>query len=326
MKIAVVSHDAGGSELLTAYIKKHIDDAQWSLFAKKNSPFEDIAHRNGLDTHHELDISGFDALFFTTGWQEKVERVFVQKARQLGIPTFAFLDHWSSYRERFDYPNKAWKKNLPDFTVLSDKKAERIANEYNFPHPLRIDNIYLHNQLTHSHAEEISVTDNLLFLSEPTDAVAEATYGDKNYWGFTQESALVEILKHFKKFNCSGLHIRLHPSEKKHQYNSILKKFPQIKSQIYPADFFPLEKDLLRSKLIIGFDTMALYTAALLGKPVISYLPSTNREFLLPLPGSHQLRNLDNMTPKHLKPLDISLESNGMKFAEIKELIKGFNT
>ncbi len=326
MKIAVISHDAGGSELLSAFIKKHIKDAQWKLYAKKGSPFEKIARRNGLNTQEQLELAGYDALFFTTGWQERVERPFVQKAKQLGIPTFAFLDHWSSYRERFDYPNKAWEKNLPDFTVLSDKKAERIANEYNFPHPLRIENTYLQNQLTHARAEDISPTDNLLFLSEPTDAVAEATYGDKNYWGFTQESALGEILKHFGRFECSGLNIRLHPSEKKHQYHTILKKFPHIKSQIYPADFFPLEKDLLRSRLIIGFDTMALYTAALLGKPVISYLPSKNREFLLPLPDSHQLRNLDNISTQHLKPLEIPLESNGMKFAVIKELIKGFNT
>lgn len=324
MKIAVVSHDAGSSEIICAFIKKHIDQSEWILYAKKGSPFHNIALRETLQVSTHLNLKNCDALFFGTGWQEKTERLFIQQAKSLGIPCFAFMDHWSSYRERFGYPEDAWEKNLPDFTVLSDKKAETIANNYAFPHPIRVDNFYLQNQLTHANAEKVSKIDNLLFLSEPTDEVALATYGDKDYWGFTQNSALEDILKNFEKFECSGLHIRLHPSENKHQYTAVLKKFPHIKSQIYPADFVPIEKDLLRSKVIIGFDTMALYTAALLHKPVISYLPSDNREFLLPLPASHQLRDLSRITPEHLKPLHLSLTSDGINFAAIEQLIKGF--
>jgi hypothetical protein len=234
------------------------------------------------------------------------------------------MDHWSSYQERFDYPNENWKDNLPDYTVVSDEKAEKTAKSFKLPNVLRVNNYYLQEQIVSFKGEKVDLTRNLLFLSEPTEQVALNTYKDKDYWGFTQHSALEEILKHFERFECKGLHIRLHPSEKQHNYGQILKKFPHIKSQIYPAAFYPLEKDLLRSKIIIGFDTMALYTAALLSKPVVSYLPSHNRPFLLPLPHSHQLRSLSDLTREHLHPIELSLSSDGISFASLKQKIKEF--
>ncbi len=324
MKIAVVCHDAGASEILSSYIKAHINEAEWTLYALKGSPFEKIAASHGLKTETSLDLEGCDALFFGTGWQERIERPFVKEARRRHIPSFAFLDHWSSYKERFGYPHEQWEDNLPDYTVASDEKAEQSATSFGLPEVLRVNNYYLQTQIASFKDEEVVLTDNLLFLSEPTDQVALSTYKDRNYWGFTQDSALEEILKHFEKFDCKGIHIRLHPSEKQHNYARILKKFPHIRSQIYPAAFYPLEKDLLRSKLVIGFDTMALYTAALLGKPVLSFLPSDNREFLLPLPHSHQLRSLSSLTPKHLHPLALSLKSDGIGFATFRQKIKEF--
>jgi len=324
LKIAVVCHDAGASEILVAYVKEHYKVAHWILYAPSGSPFEKIALRENLDIQYSLDIYGFDALFFGTGWQEKVEREFVKEAKLLGIPSFAFLDHWSMYRERFDYPDASWRKNLPNFVVVSDEKAENLAKDYALAEVLRVNNFYLHNQLDYLNKEEVCSGDNLLFLSEPTEEVALSTHNNKHYWGFTQYTALEEILINFDKFECKGLHIRLHPSQEKHDYAKVLKKFPHIKSQIYPASFYPLEKDLLRSKMIIGFDTMALYTAALLSKPVLSFLPSDNREFLIPLPVSHQLRNLSNVTKEHLQNVELTLVNDGINFATIKKKIQEF--
>jgi len=325
LKIAVVCHDAGASEILVAYIKEYYEEAKWTLYAPYGSPFEKIALREGLETQNFLDFFGFDALFFGTGWQEKIEREFVKEAKLSGIPSFAFLDHWSSYRERFNYPHENWRRNLPNYVVVSDEKAEKLAKSLALAEVLRVSNFYLQNQLAQSKEEEISPSQNLLFLSEPTQEVALNTYNDENYWGFTQYTALEEILENFDKFECNGLHIRLHPSQEKHHYSKVLKKFPQIKSQIYPSSFCPLEKDLLRSKMIIGFDTMALYTAALLGKATLSFLPSKNRDFLLPLPSSHQLRTLSNINANHMRSIEIPLAMDGINFAFIKQKIQEFS-
>lgn len=325
MTIAVVSHDAGSSELLCALISQHKNDAIWHIFASPKSPMAIICERYTLtytlikDAAEQLQALSPDALFFGTGWQNKCERPYVTYCKKHRIPTVAFLDHWSSYRERFGYPTLGWEENCGDFTAVHDAKAFDLATKFALPHPLKLPNLYLQNLITSAHRKTPTLNQNLLFLSEPTDAVAQRTYGDVNYWGFTQYTALEEILKNFERFGCAGLTIRLHPSDTAEGYKKILNKFPLIRSQINDASTYDLTDQLQSAKLIIGFDTMALYIAALLGKNVISYLPSSKREFLLPLPSSHQLRTLKTIQPS----LSLQLDDFGMDFALFLETITG---
>jgi hypothetical protein len=330
MTLAVVAHDAGCSELLCALISQHRDDATWHIFAHPQSPMALICKRNDLvftpieDAAEQLNTLNPDALLFGTGWQERVERPYVIFCKEHNIPTIAFLDHWSSYRERFGYPNKNWEENCGDFTAVHDEKALQLAAHFNLPSPIALPNLYLQKLIHDARSRDITPTQNLLFLSEPTDAVAKSTYGDENYWGFTQYTALEDILKNFDKFGCSGLTIRLHPSETSSGFKKILKKYPHVRVQINDAKTFSLTDQLLGVKVILGFDTMALYTGALMRKIVLSYLPSKNRDFLLPLPASLQLRTIDNFKPSILSPITISLDDFGMDFALFLEtLTKG---
>ena len=80
----------------------------------------------------------------------------------------------------------------------------------------------------------------------------------------------------------------------------------------------------MQSRVVIGFDTMALYIAAHLNKPVISYLPSSKREFLLPLPPSHRIRELSQLRPHHLQPLQLKTDDFGMDFASFEAVIKRY--
>ena len=327
MTLAVVSHDAGCSELLCSLISKHRDDATWHIFAHPKSPMAIICERYHFpyipidNATQQLEALKPNALLFGTGWQERVERPYVIYCKQHAIPTVAFLDHWSSYRERFSYPEVNWKENCGDFTAVHDEKALKLALNFHLPHPIAFPNLYLKKLITDAKAKAITPTQNLLFLSEPTDAVAKSTHGDENYWGFTQYTVLEDCLKNFDKFECVGLTIRLHPSETSSGFKKILKKYPHIRVQINDAKTFSLTDQLLCAKVILGFDTMALYTAALMGKSVISYLPSPNREFLLPLPESHQLRSLKNLKISTLPMIDISLDDFGMDFALFSETV-----
>ena len=330
MTLAVISHDAGCSELLCALVSLHRNDVTWHIFARAQSPMAIICERNNLpvspiaDAAAQLELLNPDALLFGTGWQERVERPYVTYCKQHSIPTVAFLDHWSSYRERFGYPEDNWEENCGNFTAVHDEKALKLAFDLHLPHPIPLPNLYLQKLISDAKTKSIIPTRNLLFLSEPTDTVAKSTYGDENYWGFTQYTALEDILKNFDKFECAGLTIRLHPSEKSSGFKKILKKYPHVRVQINDAKIFSLTDQLLAAKLILGFDTMALYTAALMGKTVISYLPSHNREFLLPLPAHQQLRTLSGIKSSTLSPVPISLDDFGMDFALFLEtLTKG---
>lgn len=321
MIVAVVAHDAGCSELLCSLISEHAHHATWHIFAHPQSPMAVICERHNLpctpigDAQEQLKALQLDVLLFGTGWQERVERPYVNYCKEHHIPTVAFLDHWSSYRERFGYPQENWEENYGDFTAVHDAKALQLAMDFNLPSPIALPNLYLQKLIQNATSKQISQTQNLLFLSEPTDAVAQSTYGDQHYWGFTQYTALEEILKNFDRFGCAGLTIRLHPSETSSGFKKILKKYPQVRVQINDAKTFALTDQLLSAKLILGFDTMALYTAALMGKTVISYLPSHNREFLLPLSTQQQFRTLSNYKPSTLSPISLSVDNFGMDFA-----------
>jgi len=331
MTIAVVSHDAGSSELICAFIREHESLVSWHIFALPESPMAIICKRHGLmfspinNPSEQLEAIHPDILLFGTGWQEKCERPYVRYCKEHGIPTVAFLDHWSNYRERFDYPDETWIENLGDFTAVSDEKAYVLARSLNLPHPLKLSNYYLKALIEEAQKRTIVPSNTLLFLSEPTDTVAQQTYGDPLYWGFTQYTALRDILDHFGQFKCENLTIRLHPSETSSEYSSILKQYSHIPIQIHSAHTADLTDELLSAKMIIGFDTMALYIAALLNKPVISFLPSHNRDFHLPLPQMHQLKNLDDFVPELLFPSSLSIEKFGMDFASfINTLTKAF--
>lgn len=280
-----------------------------------------ICERQGLlfvqidDAREQLEALRPDMLLFGTGWQEKIEHPYVAYCKKHTIPTIAFLDHWTNYQKRFGYPNEKWEENLGDFTAVSDEKAFALATSLNLPHPVKLPNYYLKGLIEEAKNRPIPLSDSLLFLSEPTDAVAEKSYGDPLYWGFTQYTALKDILEHFDRFNCERITIRLHPSETLSDYNAVLEHYSHIPIQIHPSCTADLIDELLSAKVVIGFDTMALYIAALLGKPVISYLPSHNRDFHLPLPHTHQLNTLDDISPELLLPSALSMDKFGMNFA-----------
>lgn len=332
MTIAVVSHDAGVSELLCALISQYREDVTWHIFAYPQSPMALICKRNDLvftpigDAVQQLQNLKPDALLFGTGWQERCERPYVTYCKEHGIPTVAFLDHWSSYRERFGYPETSWEKNCGDFTAVHDEKALKLALDFDLPHPIALPNLYLQKLIAAATVKAISPTQNLLFLSEPTDVVAKATYGDENHWGFTQYTVLEDIFKNFAQFGCAAITIRLHPSEISSGFKKIMKKYPHIRVQINDAKTFDLTDQLLNAKVILGFNTMALYTAALMGKNVISYLPSHNRDCLLPIPASQQLRTLKDLKTSILSPISLSLNDFGMDFALFLETLqRAFN-
>lgn len=321
MTIAVVSHDAGSSEILCALIREYFDFAKWHIFAVVQSPMGRLCERYNLpftpigDAQQQLQSINPNILLFGTGWQEKIERPYVRFCKEHAVPTVAFLDHWSNYRERFGFPDGGWEENLGDFTAVTDQKALSLAESFNLPHPVGFKNFYLRDTIAQARQKETHSNNNLLFLSEPTDAVALRTYGDENYWGFTQYSALKDIFDNFDQFGCEGLTIRLHPSDNGAGYQKIVAVFPHIRVHINEASACELTDQLLNAKMIIGFDTMALYIAALLGRPVLSYLPSKNRAFLLPLPSDRQVRSLSKIPSNLLTSLPLSSDDFGMDFA-----------
>ncbi|WP_024955475.1 hypothetical protein [Sulfurospirillum arcachonense] len=326
-KIAIFGHDAGGSELLIELLKASLHVGEFKVFCEKNSPCYNILKQKNLTKYlnlvepskkfvfQKLDKLNPDMVLYSTGWQNHTEYHFLSYAKKHKIPSIAFLDNWTNYRERFGYPASNWKKKFPDYIATHDETSEKLASSFGLPNLISIKNYALINQLENFKKTLIKQEDTLLFLSEPTAKVAKKTFNDPYYWGFDESNVFQSILKHKKEFNCDKIVVRLHPSDIADTYTNIE---PNI--SISTAS---LEEDIARAKVIIGIDSSVLYLAFLLGKKTIAFVPSTNRDFHVPLPKANQICTLENLNMNSIIINKKNTNNYGMEFASFIKRILG---
>ncbi|MDD3342352.1 MAG: hypothetical protein PHR87_02120 [Sulfurospirillaceae bacterium] len=296
-KIALFAHDAGGAEILLELLKASLHVGQFRVFCLADSPCFRLIEAKNIEAysckiapikeeiHAKLFFFNPSIILYSTGWQNHLEYHFLDYAKEHKLPSLAFLDHWTNYRERFGYPEPNWENNLPSFIVAHDKTSEDKAKELGLPNIIAIKNYALLAQL--KAFKDTKQSNTLLFLSEPTAKVAQASFGDTYFWGFTEKEVFENILTCKEKFGCEKIIIRLHPSDSPETYQTI--------DNTIEFSHDTLLEDIANAKIIIGIDTVALYTAYLLGKKVISYIPSDKRECSVPLPQSNQLKSLKNL-------------------------------
>ncbi|WP_263833408.1 hypothetical protein [Sulfurospirillum oryzae] len=320
-KIALFAHDAGGAEILLELLNASLHVGEFCIFSLIESPCYTLIKTKKLEhfwceiTPERSDIEAKLAFFapsiilYGTGWQNHLEYHFLHYAKAHTIPSIAFLDHWTNYRERFGYPEKNWENNLPSFIAAHDPTSFDKAKALGLPNVIAIKNYALMAQLKEAQNILASTqeSDTLLFLSEPTAKVAKRSFGNAYGWGFTEKEVFEDILTCKKKFGCKNILIRLHPSDT-----------PECYQAIDPSATFShttLLEDIARAKVVIGIDTVALYTAYLLGKYVLSYIPSTKRECCVPLPKANQLTTFEHFHLNQLEKISQNPEDFGMDFA-----------
>jgi len=318
-KIAIFAHDAGGSELLLELLKDSLHVGEFRVFCIDGSPCYVLMIDKKLTKYQEtieptkefiftaLNKYAPHLILYSTGWQNHFEYHFLAYAKKYNLPSVAFLDNWTNFRERFSYPDTNWQKNFPDFIAAHDKSSKMVADSLDLKNVIIIKNYSLSKQIEKYKKIDIKEENVLLYLSEPTSKVAKKTYGDSRYWGFDESDIYKNILKYQKKLACNKIIVRLHPSDNSDIYKKIN---PNI-----TISSVSLEKDIARAKVIIGLDTSVLYLAFLLGKKAISYLPSKKRNFHIPIPKNNQIRNLDNIDINSIKISSQNKNSFGMDFA-----------
>ncbi len=320
-KIAVFAHDAGGAEIVLELFRANLQIATFRIFCLESSPCFRLVRAKGLDEFCckieplkediEAKLLAFNpnVLLYSTGWQNHLEYHFLDYANANKLPSVAFLDHWINYRERFGYPHPKWQENLPTYIATHDKPSYELALKLGFSNAIAIQNYALKKEL--EEANKVLKTEktpiNLLFLSEPTAKVAQKSHNDAYFWGFDEKVVFSDILQNFKHFECEKLIVRLHPSDTKESYQNIDKHAIFSDSS--------LVEDIANAKVIIGIDTTALYTAYLLGKHAISYIPSDKRECVVPLPKKNQLKTLENFSLDSIETLGKKPDFFGMDFA-----------
>lgn len=314
-KILVISHDAGGANVLAALINKYNDKFIWNyyvessaakifkikkvhLFAKKI-----LLNKNYLDK--AFYKSKFDLLLTGTSWNSNLERSAIRAAKKNKIITMTLLDHWVNYRERFGDKDN-WKKNLPDYILVGDELAYLTAKDLNFPRQriLKIENPYFEDIIKKSKLiKPISTIKKILYISEPVIRNVNKKISPMAFYD-TEFETLEDILT---QINYSReyleLRIRLHPSEKINKYNKLLTK--KFKNPNYYITFSDPNKvtlinDCLSSDLVIGIQSMALFVAYLLKRKTLCYLSNNKSINYLNYWGIEAIRNKEDIL-KRLK-------------------------
>ena len=291
MRCAVISHDAGGAEILSSYVAQNHHDYLFTLCGPAVSIFNrKLGTINTADI--ETVITNSDLVICGTSWQSDLEVQAIQLAKILGIKSVSVLDHWVNYKERFTRNSTI---TLPDELWVCDDNAQQLARSIFPDTPVKlINNYYLDEFRANYLASQENQTASglvVLFIGENISGNAQRSYGDPLYFGYNEFTALNYFAQNFNKLKhcCEKILIRPHPSEDLGKYDSFLKELPV---SISHSGGNNLIEDLHAATTIIGISSMALALASLTDKPVISIIPPG---FPLPPWPFKNIRELRNM-------------------------------
>src|SRR5689334_6509296 len=190
--ICVVSHDAGGAEIVASYVAQRNLDCMFVLEGPAVKVFERRMGSVGIASLDEA-IATCDWLLCGTSWQSDIEWRALELGHRCGKRTVAFLDHWGHYRERFI---RQGQERLPDEIWVGDALAEVRARQC---FPGRQINLVPNPYFEDLKREIAAATSpqtatarglNVLFVTEPLREHGLREYGNERHWGYTEEEAL----------------------------------------------------------------------------------------------------------------------------------------
>ena len=124
--IGIVSHDAGGAEVLSHWIA---NDKKNSFVYCLEGPAKKIFKKNlGVDCIVNIQeiLTKCDWLLCSTSWQSDLEKHAIKVFKDNHKKTVAILDHWVNYKERFNLNNSYF---FPDEIWTTDKYAFELAKK-----------------------------------------------------------------------------------------------------------------------------------------------------------------------------------------------------
>ena len=253
-KIGVACNDAGGAEQIV-WLLRNLKQKPYALIDGPAS----MIFRNSQISFTQVEsldeLRGCDLIITGSGWMTDLERKVIKFANQMKITNLTILDHWVNYLERFSVSEECY----PQILAVTNYQALSIAKE-KFASKL----IYLLPDFQIKHYKELlqeteSSSNNILIISEPTNL--ENSLSSITSTDLEKLYRFANLIKSDKGFG--DIILRLHPSlisdESFKQFS--LRILPEIKFSIGTD----LISDLLKSKIVIGLSSYALYISAKCG-------------------------------------------------------------
>ena len=210
-------------------------------------------------------------LVTSTSRSSDLEKKFIKLAKDHSIKTVAMLEHWIYYRERFDYPSRGWKANLPDEIWVVDKLAKRIA-EKDFGKEISVKikpNLFFKDlRLEYKNTEpgKNSKFFNILFLNEPVLGRGILKKKKIKNAEVKKVTRLIDFIKAMDRRKPIRFTIRQHPIESSSRYSDVLKNNSDGRNFIINLSNLntsSLIADIKNADIVMGMQSSALIIASL---------------------------------------------------------------
>ncbi len=290
LKACILAHDAGGAELISSWVRNSTEhyDFAYSIHGPALQVFK---RKLGSFTNLRMEeaVEGAEKVFVGTSWGSDIEIEALKISRKLAYShSVAFLDHWVNYKERFSRDGMVI---LSDEIWVSDSYAFEIASNLFRGTPISLIRNYYLEEITSiiriTAAESWQKKGNqinILFLGENVSANCERTFGDANYYGYTEQESFSYFLERINKFgNMQNivLRIRPHPSETAEKYTSLIPV--SLKGKLnYFISKNSLEVDLANSDLVVGMSSFALFIAVNSHIKTLCVIPDSSIKCVIP--------------------------------------------
>ena len=275
--IGIVSHDSGGAEILSSWVAKHNNKKKF-LFSLSGpalriskSKIKNLKNRN-----INFIIDNIDELITSTSWPPRNEIRAIKLSKKKKIFCSSYLDHWTNYVERFIQNDKL---NLPDEIWVGDKIAKKIAKKKFDKTKIRyVKNEFFEN-VKNKKYQKLLKEKNILLLSTPIAKDAKLKFNNYLHYGFTEFDAINIAIKKIKNTRIvyDKIIIRPHPSENPKKFKELAERNVLISKEK------DLIKDISSSKIVIGYNSMAMIIAKLMKKKVYNCLPKGKIKNTLPI-------------------------------------------
>ncbi len=280
--VTIVCHDAGGAELISAWVINQNESYCLVLEGPAIKIFERKLGSINLSSLEDSIIKS-DWVLCGTSWQSNLERDAIRIALKNNKFVVSFIDHWVNYLERFIDNSEIL---LPNTIWVGDSFAEKLAKEI-FPNTnIELKENYYYNELKIQFdqfiREDISHFKTIiLYVCEPIKEHAYLQHGNENYWGYTEFDALKFFLDNtmvLVEDDCE-IWIRPHPSEYPGKYDWV---YTYENLNIRISGNIPLYEEIAQASVIVGCESMAMVAGLIAGKRVVSSIPLNGRQCNLP--------------------------------------------
>jgi hypothetical protein len=285
MRVLVVSHDPGGAEILSSWVRRSTNNQyKYILGGPAKSIFEkkikalvniDISNLYSEIKNHNMVITG-------TSQNSNLEKLAIQIAREENINVVTFLDYWVNFYNRFEldgdliYPNEIW--------VTDEIASQNAKNELPGSKIILKDNPYIMDFLDQKVATNHNDNEmRILYLCQPY-----------NEDGFTDAQGLEYFFTLTKLANINKkvrVRVRLHPLEDTSKYKEIINAYLQFFDiEVCPDNL--LVNDLNWSQYVVGMHTNALAVAVAFDLKVYCCIPSDKKPCVLPHSEIQDYKNI----------------------------------